>query len=315
MPIYGSNPDHIYFISDRPRNGTRHLYPKRDEYESTPTNTGLWRLHVSTGQLSLIDHAPSGDFHPILDSYGRIVMTRWDHLERDQPADADSGTDKGYGAFNYSDETAEAQRLNSIAEHFPEHEDREAALEKHPNLNEHRFNHFFPWMVNQDGTDLETLNHLGRHELHAYLPRSFKDDPELDAFYGQYTRTNKNSILNFFHIREDPLKAGRSFGIDCPEFGTHTAGQIVSMESPPEHAGLFRNPPPLSDGGIIAAHTFATEQDSNIGTSTAPRSKYAFRLRVLTRNAQGYLVAGPTLTSGISKKHVIQHDDQARLAR
>jgi Hydrazine synthase alpha subunit middle domain len=327
MAIYGSNSDEIFFISDRPRNGARHLYPQRDEYESTPTNTGLWRLHVPTGQLVLLDHAPSGDFHPFLDSYGRVIMTRWDHLERDQQADAKSGVDKGYGAFNYSDESAEAQRLTSIAEHFPEHEDRAAAAENHPNLNEHRFNHFFPWMINQDGTDLETLNHLGRHELHSYLQRSFKDDSALDDFYGQYTRTNKNPILNFFHIREDPLKAGRYFGIDCPEFGTHTAGQIVSMESPPEkkasavevvyqthrstaatsnnppseHVGLFRNPLPLSDGGILAAHTFATEQDSNIGTSTAPRSKYAFRLRELTRNQQGYLVPGAALTDGISK--------------
>ena len=28
-------------------------------------------------------------FTPIVDSYGRILFTRWDHLQRDQQADGD----------------------------------------------------------------------------------------------------------------------------------------------------------------------------------------------------------------------------------
>jgi hypothetical protein len=42
-PIYGTD-DRIIFTSDRPRNGDRTLYPQLDEYESTPTNTGIWSL-------------------------------------------------------------------------------------------------------------------------------------------------------------------------------------------------------------------------------------------------------------------------------
>jgi len=100
MPVYGTD-DQILFVSDRPRNGARHLYPQRDEYESTATNTGVWKLNPISGELSLIDHAPSGAFHPIVDSFGRVLYTRWDHLQRDQQAGV---SDKGYGAFNFSDE-------------------------------------------------------------------------------------------------------------------------------------------------------------------------------------------------------------------
>ena len=35
-----------------------------------------------------------------------------------------------------------------------------------------RLNHFFPWMINQDGSGEETLNHVGRHELFGYFNRS-----------------------------------------------------------------------------------------------------------------------------------------------
>ncbi len=41
--IYGTD-DRIIFTSDQPRDGSAHLYPQLDEYESTATNTGLWSL-------------------------------------------------------------------------------------------------------------------------------------------------------------------------------------------------------------------------------------------------------------------------------
>ena len=39
---------------------------------------------LTSGQLSILDHCPSGNFNPIIDSYGRVIFTRWDHLQRDQ---------------------------------------------------------------------------------------------------------------------------------------------------------------------------------------------------------------------------------------
>lgn len=109
-PIYGTD-DAILFTSDRPRNGAAHLYPQLDEYEEAPTTTGLWRLHPTEG-LSLLNHAPSGDFSPILDSFGRVIFSQWDHLQRDQQADSDAFTPPGnplpYGTFNWTREAANA---------------------------------------------------------------------------------------------------------------------------------------------------------------------------------------------------------------
>jgi hypothetical protein len=48
-PIYGTD-DRILFTSDRPRDGQAHLYPQRDEYESTATVTGIWS-RPATGDL------------------------------------------------------------------------------------------------------------------------------------------------------------------------------------------------------------------------------------------------------------------------
>src|ERR1051325_7255932 len=99
-PFYGTD-DRILFTSDRPRNGARHLYPQLDEYEEAPTVTGLWSLDPNSGELRMLNHSPSGVFSPFVDSYGRIVFTRWDHLQRDQQADNDGNP---YGTFDYADE-------------------------------------------------------------------------------------------------------------------------------------------------------------------------------------------------------------------
>ena len=50
-PIYGSD-DSIIFTSDMPRTKNRFNYPQKDEYESAPTNTGLWKLNPETGEVS-----------------------------------------------------------------------------------------------------------------------------------------------------------------------------------------------------------------------------------------------------------------------
>ncbi len=323
MPIYSSD-DQIIFVTDRPRNGERHLYPQRDEYESAPTNTGIWKLNPSTGALVLMDHAPSGDFHPTLDSFGRIIFTRWDHLQRDQQA----GGLTSYGAFNYSSEDSNAERINSQQEFFPEaRNEKERLDEGSQNLNLHSFNQFFPWMLNQDGSEMETLNHIGRHELHNYFPKSFLDDDELEDFSGEgFNRSNQSPIENFFQIKEDPTKPGKYYGIDCPEFSTHASGQIVSLEAPPsmsanlisvnyvthrstssytdtpspDHSGLYRDPVKLTDGSLVSAHTGETREDDNIGTGNSPASRYDYRIKVLG-NVGGYYRPIQVLTAGIAK--------------
>ena len=325
-PIYGVT-DRVIFTSDRPRDGQAHLYPQLDEYEEAPTVTGLWSLNPATGDLFLVQHSPSGSFSPQVDSFGRLVYVRWDHLQRDQQADSDVMEAAGYGTFNYADESAGAARLNVRTEIFPEPRSSRTDLLAGTNLEGHSFNDFFPWMVNEDGTEEETLIHLGRHELHGYFNRSLNDDPNLREFIaGAVTRTNPNVIENFIQIEEDPSSPGTYYGIDAPEFGTHAAGQVVRINagagvnpsativtyvthrdthlptSTPSanHSGLYRNPLPLSNGTVVVAHTSATNVDANTGSRANPASRYAFRLQLLDPSSNVF-VAGPTLTAGIAK--------------
>src|SRR5690606_10379167 len=150
-----------------------HLYSQLDEYELAPTVSGLWSLNPQNGNLQLLNHAPSGDFTPTIDSFGRVVFTQWDHLQRDPQADADAGPGQDcydgstYGTFNYSNESASAVILNDRTEVFPEPRSCRTDLLAGTNLNGHSFNHFFPWVIREDGRDSEVMNHLGRHELHS----------------------------------------------------------------------------------------------------------------------------------------------------
>lgn len=324
-PMYGSD-ERIIFVSDRPRNGQRHLYPQHDEYESAPTNTGLWSLNPANGDLFMLNHSPSGSFTPTLDSFGRVIFTRWDHLQRDQQADADAQGGNTYGTFNYSSEAANAMKLNNRDEVFPEPRASRTDLLQGTNLEGHSFNDFFPWQINEDGTEEETINHIGRHELHGYFNRSMNDDVNLKEFIPSGTRPNQNSIVNFIQMEEDPTRPGYYFGIDAPEFYTHAAGQIIGMSAAPSmnadnvkidyithrdthsytdtpsanHSGLYRTPLPLANGALMSTHTTSTREDRNEGTRAAPKSRYQFRLKTL-KLANGYFVADKPLTAGIVK--------------
>nr|MBA3532817.1 hypothetical protein [Ardenticatenales bacterium] len=325
-PLYGTD-ERLIFTSDRPRNGQRHLYPQLDEYEEAPTNTGLWSLAPATGDLFLIEHSPSGAFSPILDSFGRLIFTRWDHLQRDQQADADAQGSGDYGTFNYSNESATATRLNDRTEVFPEPRSSRTDLLEGTNLAGHTINLFLPWQVNEDGTDAETLNHIGRHELDSYFNLSLNDDPNLREFIaGSSPSFNQNPARSFLQIKEDPRVPGRYIGTDAPEFETHASGQIVSLNGAPtlnadqmavtylthrdtlsvtdtpgpNHSGHYRDPLPLSDGSLIAVHTSETRADENTGSRTSPGSRYDFRLKTLVQSGS-YWVAGTPLTAGINE--------------
>lgn len=326
-PIYGTN-GRIIFVSDRPLGGMSHLYPQRDEYELAPTNTGLWSLDVSTGGLIHLDASPSGDFDPLIDSYGRVLFTRWDHLQRDQEADADFAKPT-YGTFDYSDETANALALNQRIEIFPEPRSSRTDLLVGTPWTGHTINEFFPWQVREDGTQLETLNHVGRQDFGIYVDPVRTDDPNLH--YASldtlpFVHANKKNLVNFLQMSEDPLHAGYYYGTRAPEFGTHGAGQIVSVKgglsvSPEDmvvtyytdpatasatatptsnHSGFYRDPIVLSNGIVVAAHASTTQQDANMGTSATPISRYDFRLVPLQMSGS-FAVASTPLTTGISK--------------
>ncbi|HEY6138295.1 MAG TPA: hypothetical protein VI670_11075, partial [Thermoanaerobaculia bacterium] len=302
-PFYGTD-DRILFTSDRPRGGERHLYPQLDEYEEAPTVTGLWSLDPATGDLRMLNHTPSGVFSPSIDSFGRVIFTRWDHLQRDQQADSDEVENGGSGTFDYADESAGAARLDQRVEVFPEPRSSRTDLLAGTNLTGNSINHFFPWEINEDGTSEETLNHVGRHELHGYFDRSMTN-----AGLSEFIANGRSVADNIFELREDPARPGVYFGVNAPEFQTHGSGRLLRFSAEPtrtadnisvsyltsEASGHFRDPLPLADGTLLAVHTSETRGDGNDGSRAAPQSRYAFRIRAI--GAQG--APGDALTPGI----------------
>jgi hypothetical protein len=314
-PAYASDGD-VIFSSDRPRNGAPHLYPQLDEYESRAVTTGLWRLDAATGALTLLQHSPSGSFTPSVDSFGRIVFTRWDHLQRDQQNDG-----AGADTFNYSGEGPESVPTADRSEVFPSPRNPPPGS----NLNGHTFNQMFPWQLNQDGTEEETLNHIGRQELLSYFTRSFNDDPNLQNFDHE-PRPNPNEISFALQIREDLSQPGRYLAIDAREFQEHASGQLIRFVAPPtanpaqieieyltsretycchdvdhpDNTGHYRNPLPLSNGTIVVAHTDYKGIAMNTGTRANPQTPFKFRLKRLA-SAGSFLAPAATLTPGISK--------------
>src|SRR5207237_2981777 len=67
-----------------------------------------------------------------------------------------------------------------------------------------------------------------------------------------------------------------------------------------KHSVFYRNPLPMADGKLIAAHSTDTHIDKNLGTRGNPSSRYSFRLQTM-KLAGGDWVADQYLTTGISK--------------
>ncbi|HYC55987.1 MAG TPA: hypothetical protein VEL28_13715 [Candidatus Binatia bacterium] len=322
-PIYATD-DRILFASDRPSTGQPHHYPQRDEYESAPIVAGIYSLDEDTGDVVLLEHSPSGSTSLSLDSFGRVIFTKWDHLQRDQQGDAPS-TAATYGAFTYASEAANAPKTTSLAgaEVFPEPRTmNDPAYDN--SLETHSFNHFVPWEMNEDGTSEETLNHIGRHEIGgAFTEGSFKNDPNLTYFTPPDTHDNTLMIqgsTGLFHSREDPTSPGDFYVTHAQEFGTASGGtlmhitgapsvnpenMILSRVTPgdnvPSATGYYRNPLPMSDGQLLAVHTPATGYAVNQGAVSAPDWNYDYRIKELGPTGGGFHEPIGDLTGGIVK--------------
>ena len=335
-PVYTSD-DRIVFTSDRPRNGARHLYPQHDEYDIRPIVSGVWLLDPATGGLRILAHSPSGAFTPIVDSFGRIIFTQWDHLQRDQQADyeilACEGTKFFAGVINWSDESAESVPLDDSTEVFPEPRECRTDLLAGTPMRGHDMSHFFPWQMRQDGHGLETLNHIGRHELTDWVREARTDDPNV-VEYGIWNgvgRTNPNVLRDMFHVKEDPTRPGRYIGTQAVHFETQSGGQIVGLDGYPDrtademlaayithpdtavpsdagepagsdHSGLYRDPIRTTDGTYVAVHTTETRKDENEGSAAYPRSRYDYRIKTLAPTGDGHYEAATPLTGGIFKR-------------
>lgn len=371
QPCYATD-DQLIFASDMPPTQNPLHYPPLDEYESTPTVAGLWKIQPDGTGLMLLDNNPSGSFTPFVDSYGRVVFTRWDHFKRDQQWDLwvdeqlyDAWVDE-WNAQNdpivsgLPDINFTPSRLKPLTydhendttpdnpaygqEYFPEngrlHPDIAATYSgiyqpHQPGPNPHPywdqdfvpgtekqdFNFFTPWMVMEDGTEAELLNHLGRHEMFNYVERARADLPH---FF-------KNSPYDFHHahqMREHPQLPGRYFAMEGAEFGYHGAGWLFYFEAQPTlnaddiadtiHAltpstgsewvdgvksDLYRDLMIRADGTYWASCSGQTAQATKT-TGSQPSgdyvlsSNYQFRIRQLTPNGLGFLEAGPELIPG-----------------
>ena len=317
-PCYATD-GRLIFTSDRPPNGQVYLYPAREEYKGHPTVTGTWSLDPTSGDLKLLEHMPSGVFNPFIDSFGRLIVTRWDHLVQDGNATDDRMGRATNGAFNFASEAINAAISNDILETFPEPRNYDSNGLAQALSRGNAFNQFLPWMLTQSGGGEELLNHVGRHELNQSVLNSFTNDPNLISFTNFAARgtvgiasANTNYLFNFLQIAEDPRHPGTYFGVDAPDFspggGTHASGQIVTLTGPPSlnptgmvvsyitpklgvtpgPPGLFRNPLPMSDGTLLAAFTPGTGVDTNLGSASVPAPAYHFRLMTLVTNASSW---------------------------
>ena len=334
-PIYGSD-DNIIFTSDQPITRKSYHYPPLDEYENAQVVSGLWKLSTINGELTLLQHSPSGSFYPSIDSYGRVIFTRWDHLQRDQQADLDR-SGQPYGTFNYASEDSLAQPLESRAEVFPEPRTKNNP-DYNPLFSPHTFNQFFPWEINQDGTEEETINHVGRHEWGGtYTEPSYPSDKNLRYVIKKNWVKNSYSLRGDsgpFQIKEDPSNQGVYFAAVSPEFAHETSGQLIKFsgklhENPENmiieelthsstagsvevgqtanlyHSGRYRDPLPLTNGTLLAVHSESKNPNGNNGTSSQPKIRYNFRIKTLRQHlidGKELYIADLPITQGIVRK-------------
>ncbi len=266
QPAYTSSDYKIVFVSDSTRDQSRHLYPVQDEQGGGHAVTGLWELDWANRTTTLLEHSPSGSFDPFVDSFGRIVFSRWDHLQRDEVA-------RPQTAYDFVSEKAGAGTVPWF-DLFPEpikHTERTYA---------HTFDLFMPWTINQDGTDLVTMNHLGRHELGTEAGRARKDsnlvsfDPSESTFAKVGEETRAASYLQISERRGFP---GSYLATDAISNAV-SAGRLVSFSASPDtnaddvkvtvvsNKGLARDPIYLEDGRLVGSISSPPEAPVITGT-------------------------------------------------
>ncbi|TGK28966.1 hypothetical protein EHQ12_15360 [Leptospira gomenensis] len=326
-PVYGTG-SRIHFISDRPPAGAEALYPALDEYELTPTNTGVWSIDPQTvgGDLKHLHHTPSGAFDLRLDRSGRLIFTVWEHAQQDIFANSDlaaflsyrqtNGTGIGFDPnslpaksrnfFNESAGSGSELVLDSYynfagdtvrdlynGEPFYPPQERPDQWTAGPLHYERSLvKHFITWEMNEDGTEVLTINHLGAHELHYYQPRMIVNDPAITDRTIEVSQANADPNLGeviskpfeqMMQSSEDPNEPGCYFFTNAHHFDSYGAGQIgrfcaepgksanriyaehvthPSTRNPPSdffppagHTGLFRNPVALGSGVLLASHS------------------------------------------------------------
>ena len=242
-PCYATD-GRIIFMSDLAYNGA---FAALDEYKGQPTLTGTYSLDPATGDFKMIEHTPSGAFNPFNDSFGRLILTRWDHLSQDPLAADDrlgitnNGVVSLNGSFDYLAEVLGAgTQATNLVETFPEPRKFDTNYTAQLGVNGVDFNLFLPWALDQNGGNEEVLNHVGRHEFFNPMVQSFVGDTNLVTFTNLAHRTasgvlsaNTNFFAAFLQITEDPRTNGLYWGVQAADVaifgGSHTAGQLLTF--------------------------------------------------------------------------------------
>ena len=261
--------------------------------------------HLSRDPSATYDRAPQAANG---DSWTQTFNGNGTFADESVGAAFTKGTDVNYSTFNFHPEPRNFDKtaLNStLVNGFP--------------IGGLSFNQFFPWECREDGSAHEVDTHVGRHEFGGTVPlkNTINGDPNLV----QKNFTTPFST-NFLHLAESPVTSGTFYAVGPPEFGTHMAAPIIRYTSGPgvnpdtmqitfltqttippnpllgqspltNPVDIFRNPTPLTDGTLLAVHAPVTQYDSNSGTATNPKSRYAFRLRTLVTSGN-LLVPDPT---------------------
>ncbi len=335
-PTYATD-DRIIFMTDRPFGGMTNLYPQLEEYRGKPSVTGTYSLDPAAGDLRVLNHTPSGAFNPFVDSFGRVIETRWDHLVQDANATDDRLGTNNNGSYNFTSEAANATTVPYVTESFPEPRNYDTTNRLALGVNGNALNIFLPWMLPEAGGEEEIINHMGRHEFTSTtMNSSFIGDTNLFSFNNLTTRNaagvlaaNTNVFESLFQIAEDSRTNGTYYGVDAPDFspttGAHASGRIVGLVGPPSlnpdsmtcfyvtasGGGLnYRNPLPMSHGKFISAVTpisiYPGGFDTNLGTATFPKSAYSYKLMLLTNSAASpfhftnqFLIAGALTNNAV----------------
>ncbi|XDD49455.1 hypothetical protein AB3N59_13735 [Leptospira sp. WS92.C1] len=326
-PIYGSS-SRVHFISDRPPFGAEALYPMLDEYELTPTNTGVWSIDpsVAGGDLKHLHHTPSGAFDLKMDRSGRLIFTVWEHAQQDIFANSDlsefldykqrTGTGVGFNraslpakSRNYFLETAGSgselvldtyynfgtdsiRDLYNGEPFYPPQERPDQWTAGPLHYDRSLVKHFITWEMNEDGTEVLTINHLGAHELHYYQPKMIVNDSLIQDRILEASNANSDlasgpiqskPFEQMMQSNEDPNQVGCYYFTNAHHFDSYGGGQIgrfcaepgknanqifaeyitdpVTRNPPSDffppagHTGLYRNPTPLSNGVLLSAHS------------------------------------------------------------
>ncbi|MBL7998856.1 MAG: hypothetical protein JNL32_09485, partial [Candidatus Kapabacteria bacterium] len=361
-PCYGSD-GRIIFVSDNRRLGSGNTYEYLDENLAMATNSGLWSLNPQDGNLKHLDHSPSGDFNPSVDSYGRVMFTRWDILQQDLNLNTTASRRQTVVPLSFANElpdNANTATQTFSQEQFPELNTSSGTGEvpyhspprdttpdpllsgNNPMLDARLPDNFFPWAINQDGSNAQTVNHIGRHDLARAIPVGTQStgSPLVNFIPDEKNRKNQNPVFNLFNIKEDPRNPGVYYAVDGTTVLNHSAGQIVrfqnvkptdqsdevtvdyithrstrtltppNIQASPNHSGFYRTPVPTSDGMLLASHTANTKTDAvPVRAEITPTTLYSFRLRMInTSGGNNNAVPGVFLLQSPITKNIVNRD-------